>query len=392
MQRALLRTGLAIAALLFGAVVWLPVLHAFYTEDVAPYFSGGAVPARVEALAARHLRLWEDEALRQRERQRMRRSNAEWDFMGRTFLVLALSNLCLRSPEEAPRLLAVIDQILDDTLDVERTHGMYHFLMPYARTGKFRQQPARSIFVDGEIALMLGARRLVEESDRYRAPFTSRVAACVERMRESPLHCSESYPNECWMFCNAAALVAARMAEVLDGADHGEATDGWLTSVKRDLRHEQTGLLVSAFTWDGTPTHGPEGSTIWFVIQCLRVLDPDFAADQYARARRELGRNILGFGFASEWPKSWIGPKDIDSGAVIPFLDVSAGSSGMAFLGAAGFHDREYLAALLATIDFAGMPAQEDGRLRYCASNQVGDAVLLYSLAQGPLWKRLRRA
>lgn len=312
--------------------------------------------------------------------------------MGRTFLVLALSNMCLREPEQKPRFLAVIDQIIDDTLRVEAEFGKFHFLMPYGQRGPFLQRPARSIFVDGEIAMMLGARRLVEELPRYRAPFTKRVERMVRRMSASPVKCCESYPDECWMFCNAAAMVAARMADVLDGGGHDAAIDGWLKAIKARLRHKETGLLVSAFRWNGEPTHGPEGSSIWFVIQCLRVLDPDFAKDQYERARRELGRTICGFGFAAEWPDSWVGHGDIDSGAVIPFLDVSAGSSGMAFLAAAVFQDAEYLAALLATLDFAGMPEETDGRLRNCASNQVGDAVLLYALSQGPLLREIRRS
>ena len=75
----------------------------------------------------------------------MRRSNAEWDLMGRTFLVLALANLSLRKPESKLRYLAVIDQIIDDTISVERSLGKYHFLMGYATMGSFVQRPPRSL-------------------------------------------------------------------------------------------------------------------------------------------------------------------------------------------------------------------------------------------------------
>ena len=44
-----------------------------------------------------------------------------------------------------------------------------------------------------------------------------------------------------------------------------------------------------------------------------------------------------------------------------------------------------------ATVDFAAFPDHADGELRYCASNQVGDAVLLRALVQGPLWQRIAR-
>src|SRR6185437_13014071 len=118
-------------------------------------------------------------------------------------------------------------------------------------------------------------------------------------------------------------------------------------------------------------------------------VDPAFAEDQYRRAKKELGRTVLGFGYAREWPASRPGATDVDSGPIVPGLDVSAGSSGLAFVGAGSFGDREYLEALLATLDLAAFPTEKDGRLRYCASNQVGDSIVLYGLSIGPLWQAL---
>lgn len=82
---------------------------------------------------------------------------------------------------------------------------------------------------------------------------------------------------------------------------------------------------------------------------------------------------------------------DVDSGPVIPLLDISAGSSGMAFLGAAAFDDRAYYRGLAASLMFAGLPVEREGGLKFCASNQVGDAVLLYSIVLGPLWEEVRK-
>ncbi|MBI2893872.1 MAG: hypothetical protein HYY06_09995, partial [Deltaproteobacteria bacterium] len=62
----------------------------------------------------------------------------------------------------------VIDRIIDETLRLEREQGQTYFLMPYANARPWVARPARSIFVDGEIAIMIGARRLVRE--RHRAP------------------------------------------------------------------------------------------------------------------------------------------------------------------------------------------------------------------------------
>jgi len=237
---------------------------------------------------------------------------------------------------------------------------------------------------------MLGCRRLVEDKTDYRPLLTERINLMVERMKKSPVLSAESYPNECWTFCNTVALAAMRVADYLDGTDHSEFLRNWVTIAKAKLTDPKSGLLISTYTVAGRPIYGPEGSTIWMAAHCLQVVDEDFAADQYARAKRELGREFLGFGDAWEWPASWTGSPDVDSGPVVPILGISAGASGLAFLGASSFKDDAYLSSLLASIEFAGFPANENGRLKYCASNQVGDAVLLYAAVQGPVWDRVR--
>ena len=53
-----------------------------------------------------------------------------------------------------------------------------------------------------------------------------------------------------------------------------------------------------------------------------------------------------------------MGPEDVDSGPVVPLLGVSAGSSGLAFLGARAFDDRAYFRGLQASLDFAAFPCR----------------------------------
>jgi hypothetical protein len=318
----------------------------------------------------------------------MRASNAEWDFMGRSFLVWSLANMAMREPSSSQAYLQTIDQIIDETLRLEKQEGMYFFLMPYAKGRPYVVQPAHSLFLDGEIALMAASRRMVEERADYKQLLTERVNAMAERLRRTPQLVVESYPDECWMFDHVVALDAMRLADVLDGSDHSELIHKWLAMAKKKLVHEESGLLISSFTTDGTPLDGPEGSTLWMVAHCLQILDPDFARDQYQRARRELGRTTLGFSYAREWPVSWIGPADIDSGPIIPVFNISAGASGMAFIGASAFGDEKFLSSLAATRDFAAFPSRANGRLKYCGSNQVGDAALLYAATLGPLWQK----
>lgn len=376
-------------ALLVATAIWLPCVHLLFGRGHASRNERETSP-HAKALAARHLELWTKPELRRVELERMRVSNAEWDFMGRTFLVLSLAEMSLREPARRVDNLRVMDEVIDETLRLERDEGLYFFLMPYAKARPFVQQPARSQFLDGEIAMMLAARRLVEEKPAYRTAMTERIDLMMARMKKSPVLSAESYPDECWTFCNAIALAAIKAAERLDGADHSAFLRDWIAVMRTKLIHAETGLLVSSYTLDGKPLDGPEGSSIWLVAHCLRLLDDDFAADQFRRARKELGRDLMGFAWSREWPESWRGPLDIDSGAVIPLLDASAGGSGLAFVGARSFGDDDYYTKLRTSLDFAAFPVRRDAGVRYCASNQVGDAVLLYAEVLGPLWEKIK--
>jgi hypothetical protein len=366
-----------------AASVWLPALHLFYAQ------SPTALASRAEKLARYQLELFRSQAAHETEDARMRRTNPEWDFMGRTFLAYALAEMAVRDPASRGKYLAAIDDIVADTLRREREGGLYYFLMPYARRAPFFIQPARSIFLDGEIALMLALRRLVEEREDYKPLLAERVAAMVPRMGRSPVLSAESYPDECWTFCNTVALAALKASDVLDGTDHAAFIRAWIDSAREKLVDRATGLLVSSYTLYGHTKDGPEGSSIWMAAHMLRAVDAAFGEDQYRRARKALGRTVLGFGYAREWPASREGQVDVDSGPIVPGLDASGGSSGLAFLAAASYRDAEYLSALHATLDFAAFPVEREGRLHYAASNQVGDAVLLYSMATGPLWDAL---
>jgi hypothetical protein len=376
------RILLAVLSLAIATAVWLPSLHLAYAPPPAQ--------VRAERLLTRQLELFRDGAAHKREAGRMRRSNPEWDFMGRSFLAYALAELAVRDPSARARHLEAMDAVIDDTLRLEREEGIYYFLMPYAQRRSFVMTPARSQFTDGELALMLAMRRLVAEKEAYKAPLAERIQAIVARMSASPTLSAESYPDECWTFCNAVALAAIKASDVLEGTDHSPLYRAWIELAKQRLVEPTTGLLISSYAIDGRVKDGPEGSSIWMSAHMLRVIDPVFAKGQYRRAHKELSRMVLGFGYAREWPPALRGPEDIDSGPVIPGLDVSGGSSGLAFIGASSFRDTAYLRTLGATLDFAAFPVERGGGLSYSASNQVGDAVVLYAMTMGPIWDALR--
>ncbi|KIG19463.1 hypothetical protein DB30_02744 [Enhygromyxa salina] len=344
----------------------------------------------------RHLRLWErgdQDAI-----VRMRSSNPEWDFMGRTFLVLALANLAIRQPASARRGLDVMNAVISATVAAQARHSMYFFLLPYAhpRPGgaTWRQEPPRSLFIDGEIAMMLAAFLLVAPRSDPRVPahrraLIDRLELIHDQMRAGPVLSGESYPNECWTFCNTTALVASRMASALGLKVDAKLPHAWLRTATLELTDPRTNMLVSSYSWDGGHLDGPEGSSIWMSAYNLALVDPDYARGQYELAKRALGRQVLGFGFAREWPVPAPGSIDVDSGHVIPLLEASPGSSGLAILAARGFRDQAFWDQLLASLELAGFPEQHDGTRRYRVSNQIGDAVLAYALCAGPLWARV---
>lgn len=383
------RTGIAALSLLGATLVWLPAVHWLFKPDLATVFSDDRLPAKAEEMAERHLKLWRDPVSRETELQAMRRSNAEWDFMGRTFLVMAFAEMAVRDPSLEPELLPIMDAIIDETLRSEAEHGMHYFLMPYSRSRHYVVQPARSLFIDGEIAMMLAMRRVVQEHEGYRELLAERTKRIATGFSGSASMALESYPDECWLFDHAMAMAAVRVSDYLDRTDHSRLIANWLSKAKEKLVDPKTGLLVSSYTTDATPLDGPEGSSIWLAVHCLRLIDPEFAEAQFTRAKAELKRELCGFAWSKEWPSAWEGPLDIDSGAVVPVLEVSAGGSGLAFIAAASFRDLDFLRALHTTLDFAALPVRENGALRYAASNQVGDSAMLYSMVLGPVWKRV---
>jgi hypothetical protein len=370
----LLRNAACVAV---ASVVWLPLLHHFHrVDDVAREHV-------VVSLEKRALDPKNDVDV-------MRDVNPEWDWMSRTFTVLGLANRALAHEDEEKNALAAMDRIIDEALEDARDQD--RFLLPYARAKRFVDPAARSLFIDGELLMMLAARVVVAPRPDYSSEANELALSIEGAMRRSPTLSAESYPDECWTFCSTTALAALAMFDAARGKhDHAELAIDWVLQAKSKLVDERTGMLVSSFTRDGRVLDGPEGSSIWMSAANLLFFDETFARDQYARARRELGRTTLGFGWAREWPSGAEGHVDVDSGAIIPLLDASAGSSGLAVLGASAFGDDAFRDALLSSLELAAMPRDDasSGR-RYLASNRVGDAVLFDALSFGPLLKKVR--
>ena len=366
-------------------------MHLVFKPDYAAFRSEKGVFTVATQLAAGHLALWSDPVLRDHALAKMQQRNPEWDFMSRTYFVLSLANMALRDPALRDQACDIIDCIIAHTLLLEKQNGQFHFLLGYAH-GSWHFDPPRSIFVDGEIALMIGTRRIIQEKTDYIPLLAERVAVMTDYMNRSPVFSGESYPDECWLFCNTVALASIRIADVLDGTDHSVLISNWVHTAQDKLTDKETGLLIATYDLDGNPLpcgYTPEGSTIWMACHMLQVVDPILAENQYKLAHHYLARSFLGFGYSREWPEGLEGSMDVDSGPVIPVLGASVSASGLAILAAAAFDDRDYFVKLITALNCAGFPTVSNGQLTYYAGNTVGDAVLLYAMTEGPLWKEI---
>src|SRR5688572_26310428 len=175
------RLARALLSIVLAAALWLPTLHLWFER---------APEVVADGLAARQLALWSGDG--GAERAVLRRTNPEWDLMARLFAALAFANLALAEPAERERYAAAIDRILDETLREEAERGHPHSLLPYSRRGRFRDVEQRSLFVDGEIALMLAARQMIDPDAERGRLLRSRIDRIAGQLERSPLLVGES--------------------------------------------------------------------------------------------------------------------------------------------------------------------------------------------------------
>lgn len=347
---------------------------------------GGALLAEERATLA--------DAPREAEvRASLRRTNPEWDLMRRMFIGLTLANAAERDTDHRRELLADLDALADGLVQEDDRTGPRGFLLPYGQVRPFRGEE-HSIFADGEIAVVLAAREVVDPavSSAHRDALDVRIVRIESAMNASPSRSGESYPDEAWTFCNTTALAALKLYDAARGTDHRTFATQWLDYAKAHLVDARTGLLVSSYRYDGTWLDGPEGSSLFMAAQNLLLWDDAFARDQWTRAKAALIFDVAGFSLAREWPRTEGSTMDVDSGPVIPLLDASPGASGLAILGAASFGDDAAKRGLLRSLRFAAFPENTESGMRFAGASAMGDAVVGYALNVGPLWDKALHA
>jgi Linalool dehydratase/isomerase len=369
----------SLIGLVASACIWLPLLRFFFepTEQ------------RVAMLAQHETRALSDAVQRRSDNDKMRQVNPEWDLMRRMYLALSFADLVLSEPSHAKQHLTQLDRIVDDLLESLRSEEPYVFLLPYARAKPWKHT-GRSLFVDGEVALVLETRLLLGARPELEPLVALRINAVEDAMQASPSMSGESYPDEPWTFCNTTALAALRFHDARVGTDHTTLAQRWIAYAKAHLVEPTSGLLASRYRYDGTIDEGAEGSSIFMAAHNLLLWDEAFARAQYTRARELLVFEVLGFGLAREWPRGTQAHSDVDSGPIVPVLGASPGASGLALLGATAFGDTATARMLGRSLELAAVATKpRAGELQYAAAGPMGNAVVLHALTTGPLFGKV---
>ena len=344
--------------------------------------TGPTAERRAERILERQHAAWED---REDTVERLHRANPEFDLMWRLFTVLANSDDALAHPEAADDYLALSDTLIRDTAHTAITSGQRHFLLPYADAQPWRQPDAGSLFVDGEVALMIAARRMVRDEPWLRQmalEWNERVRTDFDAAGDD---LPESYPNEAWAFCMTTALLALHMSDLLDGTDHSAVIRDYTDRMATTLMDPRTGLIGSDWQANGRALDGTEGSSLWWVSTGLLLLGPDLATAQYEGGKQALHGGMLGMSWAKEWPETH-STGDIDSGPIVPYFHASPASSGFALVAASAHGDDAYRRRLVRALRAADALLVIDPRLSTMAEAPMGDAIVRLGLGFGPLW------
>ena len=301
---------------------------------------------------------------------------AEWPFMGMCYFGMACSRLAEVDPAFREEALGEARFVVQ-ALQTPRMTGFIteHYGPPFAKTSL-----RASVFVHGLFLNAAVRYREASGDDRF-DPVIHRVAAALagafERDEQGIL---QSYPRMWWLGDNFTAMGALGRYDRVFDRDASRAKAKLLASVRRHYTDKKTGLFCTYVN----PNHrrarqGPRGISVMYALHFLKDFAPEFAADQYARARRHLIRTGIGVGAVREYPEGQTFRGDVDSGPVLFGLGLSASGFGIAAAAING--DREAAMSLLRASALAGAPQYEGGKVRYATMPAVGQAVVLFGKA-----------
>ncbi|GAB5536229.1 MAG: hypothetical protein Rubg2KO_24780 [Rubricoccaceae bacterium] len=188
----------------------------------------------------------------------------------------------------------------------------------------------------------------------------------------------DSYPGAAWPADNVVGAAAlAGCGALLDSA-YTQTAQEWLI---RAQAHEdpETGLLPHA-------AHSPQarGSSAALMIPFLAEIDSAYAQTQYERFLAAFETQMLGVLPAiREYPRSFEGTGDIDSGPIV--LGAGAPASVVGIAAARSVGDLETAQALRASAERLGLAFTWNDQRRYLFGEMpVGDAFLAWASSVSP--------
>jgi len=304
-------------------------------------------------------------------------SEAEWPFMGFSYLGYACANFAKYDP-------AMRDEALQEMrwlIEALQTPRMSGFVAPHFGEPFGANDIHVAVFVHGHFLNLAMRYREISGDTRYDS-LIHRVAAALARAylgTDGPI--LRSYRDMWWITDNFPALSALSRYDRVFGRDTSEARSRFLSSLKAYYLDKGTGLFCTYVNPDGhSQVQGARGISVMYGLHFLKDFDAPLAASQYELARQCFVRSLFGITAVREFPEGFSAASDIDSGPLI--LGAGPSASGFAIAAAAVNGDDSTAWELLKASALVGWPELQDGKLRYDAMPAVGQAVILFGKSE----------
>lgn len=233
-----------------------------------------------------------------------------------------------------------------------------------------------SVFVHGPF-LNLAVRYRAESGDQRFDPLIHRIAdALSQAFARSEQGVLPTYTNMWWITDNLPALSALARYDQLFHRDLSKVKTRFLRCTRE--HYLDANGLISSYIDPVTrrPLQCARGVEIGYALHFLQEVDPEFAQDQFALAKRKYFRDAFGFAAVREFPEGAKATPDVDSGAVV--FNFGAAASGFGIGAAAVMGDEKMAVQLLRSSAWLGLPTYRNRELSYAAMPQVGQAVILF--------------
>jgi len=307
-------------------------------------------------------------------------AEAEWPFMAVAYYGYACANLAQCDVTLRADALTEMRWALD-ALQLPSLSGFMtrHFGEPF---GKGSLTPA--VFVHGHF-LSLAVRYREVTGDRRYDEIMGRVAAALGdgfARSDQGLLLSYKAPVMWWLTDNFTAFSALVRYDRIFKTQFSASGDKLIASIKKHYLDPKTGMYATYVDAPSrTVRQGPRGISMMYGLHFLKDFAPEFAAGQYALAKRYLVAPVfLGCCAVREYPLGQQGPADIDSGQLVMGFGPSASGFGIAASAVMG--DGATTRQLLLALSLLGLEVVDGDKLSYRDVPQVGQVVILFGRSE----------